>query len=200
MSFGSNIEDWIRDRGDYTHRLQYDLNENSVVLDVGGYEGQFADLIYQKYKCNIYIFEPLNYYYNTICGKFENLEKIRIFNSRLCNLDGISFMSDEGDKSSFFSSNNKISVKSITLNQFLKESKLEMIDLVKINIEGDEYDLIDDFLEKEQQTKLKNIQVQFHTFVPNFEERYEKIKHRLLQSHKLTYRYDYIWENWELKK
>ena len=34
-----DVDRWFADRGDQTLRLDYDLNENSVVLDLGGYHG-----------------------------------------------------------------------------------------------------------------------------------------------------------------
>lgn len=42
---------WATDKGDSTHRLNYDLDENSIVFDVGGYLGKWAELIYAKYGC-----------------------------------------------------------------------------------------------------------------------------------------------------
>ena len=39
---------WIKHQGDKTHRLNYDLNEHSLVFDIGGYEGQWANDIFSK--------------------------------------------------------------------------------------------------------------------------------------------------------
>ena len=40
---------WFKDNGDKTHRLNYNLNEKSIVFDLGGYEGQWASDIFSKY-------------------------------------------------------------------------------------------------------------------------------------------------------
>ena len=29
---------WFADQGDYTHNINYDLDENSIVIDLGGYK------------------------------------------------------------------------------------------------------------------------------------------------------------------
>src|SRR5438477_4586077 len=42
---------WREINGDRTLRLSYDLSENDVVFDVGGYEGQWASDIYAMYGC-----------------------------------------------------------------------------------------------------------------------------------------------------
>ena len=51
---------WVRDNGDHTLRLDYDLNEDSIVFDVGGYRGDFTSAIFNKYNCNVYVFEPVS--------------------------------------------------------------------------------------------------------------------------------------------
>jgi hypothetical protein len=53
---------WFNDRGDQTHRLNYELDANSVVFDLGGYEGEWARDIYCLYGSFIYIFEPYQVY------------------------------------------------------------------------------------------------------------------------------------------
>ena len=60
---------WFRDCGDQTKRLDYDLDENSVVFDLGGYEGQWASDIFSRYCCTVYVFEPVKPYYDFIKSK-----------------------------------------------------------------------------------------------------------------------------------
>ncbi len=62
---------WFRDNGDKTLRLNYDLNQNSVVIDLGGYEGQWSSDLFSKYCCNIYIFEPYQEYVSKIKDRFN---------------------------------------------------------------------------------------------------------------------------------
>ena len=68
------------DNGDYTKRLDYSLNSDSVVVDLGGYRGDFANNIYSKFNCNVYVFEPFKEFYDVIAGRFNSNEKIRAFN------------------------------------------------------------------------------------------------------------------------
>ena len=48
-----NIDDWFKNDGDNTLRIDYNLNNTSLVIDLGGYYGEFSQKIYDKYKCNI---------------------------------------------------------------------------------------------------------------------------------------------------
>jgi hypothetical protein len=53
------VRRWFRDRGDKTLRLDYPLNANSLVVDVGGYRGDFAGAIYKRYGCRVIIFQTV---------------------------------------------------------------------------------------------------------------------------------------------
>jgi len=70
---------WIKVDGDHTHRLNYDLDENSVVLDFGGYEGQWASEIYCKYGSFVYIFEPYLPFAQKIIERFITNSRITVF-------------------------------------------------------------------------------------------------------------------------
>ena len=83
--------------------------------------------------------------------------------------------------------------------KFLSDNDHRRIDLMKINIEGGEYELLDHLVEVGLISDIKNIQVQFHHFVPNAEERMKSIHGELERTHMLTYQYKFLWENWKLK-
>lgn len=192
---------WNQENGDETHRLNYDLNEKSIVFDIGGYKGEWSEKIFNKYKCSIYIFEPVLEFYNIIKSKFHDNNKIKIFNFGLGpNAESI-FIDLAGDGSGYMSENSslkeQIEIKSLI--NFLSDSYISKIDLVKINIEAAEFDLLDDIIKHKKANIFDNIQVQFHTFIPDCVERREKIRKELSITHGLTYDFTFIWENWKIK-
>ena len=67
---------WIRDRGDQTLRLTYDLNENSVVVDAGGYHGEFAELINKRYGSIVFVLEPIISLHNGIENLFSRNPRV----------------------------------------------------------------------------------------------------------------------------
>ena len=87
----------------------------------------------------------------------------------------------------------------ISLIPFSYEHKNIKIDLMKINIEGEEYKLLLDIFENSSQYDIKNIQIQWHKFYPNAEELRKKLSEQLSKTHYLTYKIDWLWENWTLK-
>lgn len=197
----NRVQPWFADNGDTTLRLNYDLNENSVVFDLGGYKGEFASDIYNKYSANVYVFEPVLNFYEIIKNKFSNNLKIHVFHFGLGNKNEQIKISLIDNSSSVFINSNQceiIQLKSII--DFIKANNIASVDLMKINIEGGEYDVLETLLENEMISIFKNIQVQFHDFIiDNAKDRMNKIQESLSKTHELTYQYEFVWENWKLK-
>jgi FkbM family methyltransferase len=194
-------ESWFRVNGDTTLRLNYDLNSNSLVFDLGGYEGQWAADIFIKYKCHILIFEPYKTYAENIEKRFSHNDKVKVFTFGLSSESQTLELCISDDASSLFKKGqNAVAVYLKKASDFFKENKIDKIDLMKINIEGGEYDLLEHLIESQLIKEIKNLQVQFHDFIiPNAKERMNKIQHELSKTHILTYQYEFVWENWKLK-
>ncbi|WP_203257352.1 FkbM family methyltransferase [Hyunsoonleella ulvae] len=192
---------WFKVDGDNTLRIKYPLNDKSVVFDLGGYKGEFAEIIYTKYQPTIYIFEPIKAFYDVILEKFTNNDKVNVYQFGLSGKNENVKISLTNNASSVYIKSKKyesIQLKSIT--EFIKINKIEKVDLIKINIEGGEYEVLESLIENNMLRIFKNIQVQFHDFIiPNARERMQGIQTELSKTHKLTYQYEFVWENWELK-
>ena len=102
------LKRWFNDDGDNKYRFNYNLDENSLVFDLGGYDGEWSKKIYDKYNCNIFIFEPVEKYYNLILNKFNYTNKIKVFNFGLSNSDTeIDIYFDNASSSIYFKSDTK---------------------------------------------------------------------------------------------
>lgn len=193
------VRPWFEINGDNTLRLDYNLNRDSIVVDVGGYEGKWANDIYKKYNCNIFIFEPIKEYYDKIVERFKENPKIRVYNYGLSNKDCDKQISLLNDSSSLFKkSRNLQKITLVNASNFFNSEKIGKIELIKINIEGGEYDLLENLIENGLIYKIRNIQVQFHDFVKRAKKRMLKIEDELSKTHHPTYRFEFVWENWEI--
>jgi FkbM family methyltransferase len=198
--FHWNYLKWYLARGDRTHRLNYDLTPNSVVFDLGSYRCQFIDEIYEKFHCSVYGFEAMPKFAKTLQNKYSSQPKIRVFPFGLSSSDKKVSLTDSEDASSANKvSGNAIAVDLKDIAQVIKDLNVESIDLIKINVEGEEFELLPRLVETGLQTKCKNIQVQFHTFIPGAEAKRAAIAQALEATHHRTWCYPFIWENWELK-
>lgn len=181
-------------------RYDYQLSENSVVIDGGGYNGDFSKKIFDLYKCNIFIFEPYEFYYSKLKKFFKNNNKISVFSEALSNENKNVYIVKSGDET-FISNSNKDNnsiVKSISIISFINQNNLKKIDLLKLNVEGAEYSILEDILNSDLQKRFVNLQIQFHRSFEN-KNRYNQIKNKLEKKYKLIWRYPWIWESWKLK-
>jgi FkbM family methyltransferase len=190
---------WIRDRGDKTLRLYYDLDGESIVFDLGGYEGQWASDIYGMYSCYIHVFEPVGEYVQRIEKRFSKNRKVIVHRFGLADETKLVKIAVDQDSSSMYKSGKRyVNAQLIRTADFLLENKIQAIDLMKINIEGGEYDLLEHLINIGYMPRIRNIQVQFHDFVPDAKRQMKNIQDVLRNTHYLTYQYPFIWENWRL--
>jgi FkbM family methyltransferase len=197
----SEFQRWFSDRGDDTHRLNYDLSEDSVVFDVGGYKGDFAAKLYQKHKCNIYIFEPVKEFYDSIVDRFHAIDKIVVCQYGLSSNTSHQEISLLGDSTSTHRSGGNIQTIALReIGSVMEELEIKEVDLIKINIEGEEFPLLFHCLQNNLTARMKNIQVQFHEFVEHAHVQRNAIRDQLTRTHDITYDYTFVWENWKQKE
>lgn len=194
------VQSWFQSEGDKTLRLNYDLNASSLVLDLGGHTGQWASDIFSMYCCTIHIFEPVIEFASDIKQRFVKNKKIFVHNFGLSNENKMVKILIDGTSSSVYKEGEDFgSGRLVKAINFLQDNHIEKIDLMKINIEGGEYDLLEHLIDSAYVKYIKNIQVQFHDFVPNAEQRMLMIQKELEKTHTLAYQYLFVWENWRLK-
>lgn len=194
---------WFRAKGDSTLRLNYPLTSASVVFDLGGYHGDFAATIHSRYGCKVYVFEPVPKFYGMCADRFEGNNSIDCFNYGLSAFDGWVDIALDGDASSISASqgnSDRIKVQTKSVVQCVRELGLEWVDLMKINIEGGEFDVIPALIDSGDILRVRYLQVQFHNFVEKAEERRAAIREILSRTHREMWNYEFVWESWALKE
>ena len=194
---------WKRDGGDFELRFNYSLNKNSIVFDIGGFKGDFASDLFARMPCDLYVFEPVKQNYLIIKKRFKLNNMIKVFPFGLSNKTELTDMEVNGESSSTFTSgideaatNTIEKVKLVDIVEFINESNISKIDLMKINIEGGEYDLLQRLLDKDKVRNIKYLQIQFHNLNKNSTQKKEDIRNALQNTHTCEYCYQFIWENW----
>lgn len=201
--FLREVRRWLKNGGDQTLRLEYPLTSESLVVDVGGYRGDFADEILSRFGCRVLIFEPVLAFYDECGIRFFGSPKVQIFNWGLGAEDAVLPMELQNDGSHFtqdLRSGATVCSRLRRVDEVLDELGIEQIDLMKINIEGGEYDLLDRLIESGWIHRVHYLQVQFHNFVPDARDRREDVRNRLLETHSEMWNYEFVWESWMLKK
>lgn len=198
--FETMVAQWYQADGDKKLRLDYDLNDKSLVLDFGGYEGQWASDIFSKYECNIIVFEPVHFFSDSIRQRFTLNNKIEVCQYGLGSSSRTETIHVSANGSSTFGKSSETqSIQILDIKDWIEKRNITKIDLIKINIEGGEYELLERLLDSNLIEIVENIQVQFHDISDDSRRRMNEIQKGLMKTHKLTYQYEFVWENWTKK-
>jgi FkbM family methyltransferase len=192
--------EWRRIDGDHTLRLDYDLGPDSVVLDVGGFEGQWASDLVAMYGCHIHVFEPVPEYAERISRRFAKNPLVTVHADGLAPAGGTVLLDVSGDTSSHARAGTAAAA-TVRATLVGAQGVIEGLpggraDLMKVNIEGAEYDLLDHLVATGVIERIRDLQVQFHIFVPDAEARMASLHEALARTHRPTYQYPFLWENW----
>lgn len=184
-------------------RYAYPFDHESVVMDVGAFHGEFARAMWDRYKCKVYAFEPI--------ARFNDIARKRVMGCAGVQLSlyGVAgstreeFWKIKGDMTGAFNQENDEQERVILINvvKLLETLPLPpMIDLLKLNVEGMEYEILQTLIESGAVKRFRHIQVQPHSIVPNAEKHWQAVHLGLLKTHDLAYHKDFVWSGYTLRK
>lgn len=195
------VHKWRADGGDARFRYDYDLGNDSFVMDLGGYEGQWTSDIYSRYRCRIAIFEPVAAFAASIRQRFHQNDDIEVFQYGLGGFSKTEMIYLWGaGTSAYRKRSDGEEIRIIDVETWFDEHQVDSVQLMKINIEGGEFELLERLLETGTISRVENIQVQFHNIAVESTRRMEHIQRGMEKTHEPTYQYKFVWENWMLKR
>ena len=172
----ANIGDcsvWFKHKLEHI-RYEYAIKPDDYVIDLGSYQRTWADEIERRYGCQVDCFDLL-------------------INRAAWIYDGVLKFTNEADQAHGTESG-EFESECFNIVNFLNRK----VRLMKINIEGAEYPILNHIIKSGKIKMIKEIQVQFH-MIDGYAEMYDEIGNELNKTHRLTYRYPFVWENWRLK-
>jgi FkbM family methyltransferase len=196
------VRRWFMNNGDHTLRLDYPLREDSVVFDLGGYHGDFAASMVERYNCHVHVFEPMPEFARMCATRFAGNSKVRVLPFGLSSTNGEFRISAAADGSSIVRSNaatESIAVQVRAFAEYVNEAGVDKIDLMKINIEGGEYDVLPHVIAQGWIGRIAHLQIQFHDFVEGHLAKRDAIRAQLAATHAETWCYWFVWENWSIQ-
>ena len=199
------VKAWFADRGDSTLRFDYPLTPDSIVLDIGGFKGDFAAQISNKYKCSIHIFEPMKEHAAYIANRCKGNSKVSVYPVGVgSKTENITIYIPKGkDEATLHPGESPITkeeqIRVIDIVEVFDKVEVDRVDLMKLNIEGAEFDLLERLIENDLHKKVTDIQIQYHKIDENSESRRDDISKSLSKTHECTWNYPWVWENWKLK-
>lgn len=194
---------WDVDQAENTLRLDYPLSEDSIVFDVGSHIGDWAEKIINRYNPTMFLFEPVDEFCQIAKHRFECNPKVNVYPFGLSDKDECVRVIKAATASSIYINESKGTPEQSEfwdIHQFVVNNNILKIDLVKINIEGGEFRLLDRMIDTGLIGRCQNIQVQFHSFYPNAHAERDRIREQLSQTHSESYNYPFVWEGWRRRE
>jgi FkbM family methyltransferase len=190
---------WNLKMGDEKLSLNYPLNKNSTCLVVGAFEGNYLNKLNSKFNCKIYAFEPVPEFYNKLEDNFKYFENIILINEGLSDkTEIVRFNINDESSSSFTTSKKSESVSMISISDFLNKYNLTDIDFIYMNIEGGEFEVLNELIKLEKIGTVKHLQIQFHKISKYSNKERRPIRKELKKTHKNIFNFPFIWERWDL--
>lgn len=154
---------------EYNRREGFKLKPTDVVVDVGGFIGDFTTYAAKRAK-QVYVFEPIpeNFKFVQDNIKLNNFQNVEAYNKGLGNkTEKITINLEEGELGSCSEFDSlchhprKVVCDFLSLKDFIKENKIEKIDFLKLDCEGGEYNILYE-ADKEDLKKVQKIAMEYH--------------------------------------
>jgi FkbM family methyltransferase len=153
------------------HTFLDELFKNEIiVIDLGTCRGEFVDEINKQYKIKKAILVEANPTNFKMLTKKDNYV---LYNRLVSNKKNESLKFYEDPKSPYNGSNKfnyfngiEHNIETITLEEIISENGLDYVDILKIDIEGSEYDVMPS-ISDEILSKIRQITIEFHDFIDN---------------------------------
>lgn len=173
-------------------RYEYQLSRDDIIIDIGAYCGDWTLNMHARCRCKAVVIEPTEY----IRGLFDSNPSVTVINKAAATHNGkITFGGMSYYTSAFEPGTHEYEC--FDINGLMEQ--LDEVAIMKINIEGIEYDLLSHIIAHGHHKKIRNFQVQFHQIagVP-YQKWYGEIAVELSKTHELAWCYPFCWENWKL--
>jgi FkbM family methyltransferase len=157
------------------------LNSDSIVVDAGAHRGEFSRALIDEFGCRCFLIEA-----NPELARELRVPKAdAVLSAALAASDGkASFHSRDNPESGSIiadaSTNGSVTVETISLPTLMKRFRLQSIDLLKLDIEGAEFELIAQTPDSVLRS-ISQITIEFHDFQPQFagQQLFEQARARL---------------------
>jgi len=197
-NFRKLVRKFNREQGRGTPIRFSRVHPQSVVFDLGGYEGEWTSKMREIYDCHVHVFEPHPRFVKHLAKRFSGDPKVTIHPYALASDNGELKLSDTADASSAILANDKDFVvgKKRDACEILSEYEIDSVAACKINIEGGEYDILPYLIETGEITHFQELAVQFHRYAPADEAARGRIREGLERTHICEWNYPFVWEKW----
>ncbi len=190
-------------------RYELPLDASSCVVDLGGYQGDFAGEVSARYGCRVWVFEPVPSFARQIAERFSANPRITVTACAVADREARVPVEIDGESSAVGGTTSTTDAAAglpmIAFDHAMREHQITRVDVLKVNIEGSEYLLLEHLLDTGWIEKIGILQVQFHRWRWNgqtnvrshdINDLRQQLQRRLSATHDIDYSVPFVWEQW----
>jgi FkbM family methyltransferase len=184
-----------------------DIDEHSVVWEIGGYEGRWALAMAEKYNPQLHVFEPQDWAADNAKRKLAGYNA-QVYRFALWTYSGEMQIHNYGrDGASLvnFSASDLHTIRTVDVYPFFvgvpPKDPVGQIDLCQMNIEGGEFILLPYMIGMGLMPYIKRFRCQWHpNLVPSAQEKWDRLKQMMDKTHELYWDYGNIAQEWRRRQ
>lgn len=173
------------------------LSTDSIVIEVGGYQGAYVAAITERYGCIVHVFEPVDDFYAQLCQRFGMGPRIKLRPYGLAAEDVTTTFHLAADATGGNSSGGRAVPVQLRAVATVFNELPTSVDVMTINIEGAEYDVLRAMAEAGILSRVQRLHVQFHDVGASTTTSLEECRALLSASHQQAWCFDMVWECWQ---
>jgi len=186
--------------------LDGSIEPHDVILDVGAYNGEWAAQMRSRHDAFVHVFEPNPQLFDVLGRAFAGDPKVVLHPFGLAARNSTARLKIAGMGSSVYSGSpadwtatDSADIELRDVKEVFDELGLRDVAMLKINIEGGEYDLLNRLIACGFHTKCNCIRVQFHEWYEGARRLRKRIVAELARTHDPEWSYPFVWESWRRK-
>ena len=204
------IGEFYRAGGNSLLYVDLPLRQDDLVIDAGGYRGEWTAGMLTRYGCRSEIIEPVPAFAEHCRGLYQQNIRVRVHQAALGGSNRITQFSLADNGTSEFrgaasSEGFQAVVQAVSglVSTLDAEQRIQpgpgAVGILKLNIEGGEYEVLESLLETGDIVRIRCLLIQFHRQPVGWEARQQSILEGLRNTHELVWRYPMVWEKWLLR-
>lgn len=201
-SLAGPLGDFYRSGGN-ARLVDAPVRTGDIVIDVGGFKGDWTAKMLVRYGCRSEVYEPVPEFTDHCRQLFAHNSLVKVHAAGVGGSTRLTtFHMAQDGTSEFINPDNQsqtLTTQILDIAQIINELGADQIACLKLNIEGGEYEVLERLIETGQIARIRSLLIQFHRQPADYEARYQALQSQLAMTHTCEWRYLMVWEKWLLR-
>lgn len=179
------------------------VRTGEVVIDAGGFEGDWTARMLTRYGCRSEVYEPVPEFADHCRQLFAQNSWVKVHAAGVGGSTRLTtFHIAQDGTSEFISADQQgqsLETQILDIAEIIHALGTDQIACLKLNIEGGEYEVLERLIQTGLIAQVRSLLIQFHRQPADYEARYQALQAQLALTHTHAWRYPMVWEKWLLR-